>query len=292
MGAGSAEGSLDAANILKPALSRGEIQCVGATTPAEFRKTIEKDRSLERRFQAIKVPPPSEQETIKILEGIKDRYEMFHQIRYTDDAIETAVYQSNRYIPDRFLPDKAIDIVDEAGARVNYARPPPGRDPRLPAQAPQAYRKFRTRDGRARFERAKISRKEQKTRPAHSEGGTGSHPSRVAYLVAEHFPTSPGRYRRRDLALDRHTDKNNPIITGRRDHELLRIEDELHKRIINQDRAISRLSRAIRRSRAGLKTRIVRSGPSSFSGPPAVGKTEVARSLADFCSVRTRPDSI
>ena len=118
VGAGSAEGSLDAANILKPALSRGEIQCIGATTPAEFRKSIEKDRSLERRFQAVKVPPPTEDDAIKILFGIKDRYEKFHAVAYTDEAIETAVYTSSRYIPDRFLPDKAIDLIDEAGARV------------------------------------------------------------------------------------------------------------------------------------------------------------------------------
>src|SRR5215468_10415682 len=118
VGAGSAEGSLDAANILKPALSRGEIQCIGATTPAEFRKSIEKDRSLERRFQAVKVPPPSEAEAVKILDGVRERYESFHQVRYTDDALQSAVYQSHRYIPDRFLPDKAIDVIDEAGARV------------------------------------------------------------------------------------------------------------------------------------------------------------------------------
>ena len=117
VGAGSAEGSLDAANILKPALSRGEIRCIGATTPAEYRKYIEKDRSLERRFQAIKVDPPGERETIEILSGVKDRYETFHHVEYTRDAIEAAVYQSNRYITDRFLPDKAIDLVDEAGAR-------------------------------------------------------------------------------------------------------------------------------------------------------------------------------
>jgi ATP-dependent Clp protease ATP-binding subunit ClpC len=118
VGAGSAEGSLDAANILKPALSRGEIQCIGATTPAEFRKSIEKDRSLERRFQAVKVPPPSEAEAVSILDGVRERYESFHQVRYTDDALQAAVYQSHRYIPDRFLPDKAIDVIDEAGARV------------------------------------------------------------------------------------------------------------------------------------------------------------------------------
>src|ERR671938_1945434 len=131
VGAGSAEGSLDAANILKPALSRGEIQCIGATTPAEFRKSIEKDRSLERRFQAVKVPPPTEEEAVSILDGVRERYEAFHQVRYTEDAIEAAVYQSNRYIPDRFLPDKAIDVIDEAGARVKLRarREAAARDP-------------------------------------------------------------------------------------------------------------------------------------------------------------------
>ncbi len=118
VGAGSAEGSLDAANILKPALSRGEIQCIGATTPAEYRKSIEKDRSLERRFQAVKVPPPNEEDAIKIIMGIKDKYEKFHAVSYTDDAITFSVSHSSRYIPDRFLPDKAIDLIDEAGARV------------------------------------------------------------------------------------------------------------------------------------------------------------------------------
>src|SRR5262249_52643695 len=150
VGAGSAEGSLDAANILKPSLSRGEIQCIGATTPAEFRKTIEKDRSLERRFQAVKVPPPNEEETIKILEGIKDRYETFHQIRYTPDAVETAVYQSQRYIPDRFLPDKAIDIIDEAGARVKL------REAHLPAEIHECQRKLRR--ATQNYERAHLER--------------------------------------------------------------------------------------------------------------------------------------
>src|SRR3954471_10065356 len=117
VGAGSAEGSLDAANILKPALSRGEIQCIGATTPAEFRKSIEKDRSLERRFQAVKVAPPNEADAVKILFGIKERYEKFHAVAYTDEAIETSVFASSRFIADRFLPDKAIDVLDEAGAR-------------------------------------------------------------------------------------------------------------------------------------------------------------------------------
>jgi ATP-dependent Clp protease ATP-binding subunit ClpC len=124
VGAGSAEGSLDAANILKPALSRGEIQCIGSTTPYEYRRSIEKDRSLERRFQSVKVAPPSETESIRILQGIKERYESFHQLEYADEALEAAVYLSNRYIPDRFLPDKAIDLIDEAGARVKLRRLP------------------------------------------------------------------------------------------------------------------------------------------------------------------------
>src|SRR3954447_4703095 len=118
VGAGSAEGSLDAANILKPALSRGEIQCIGATTPGEYRKSVEKDRSLERRFQAVKVPAPNEEEAVQVISGVRERYEKFHAVSYTDEALRYSVYLSNRYIPDRFLPDKAIDLIDEAGARV------------------------------------------------------------------------------------------------------------------------------------------------------------------------------
>src|ERR671937_2275090 len=137
VGAGSAEGSLDAANILKPALSRGEIRCIGATTPSEYRKYIEKDRSLERRFQAIKVDPPAEKETIEILMGVKDRYEQFHHVEYTQEAIEAAVYQSSRYITDRFLPDKAIDLLDEAGSRVKL------RDATSMDEAPEFSKKIR-----------------------------------------------------------------------------------------------------------------------------------------------------
>src|SRR6266403_63558 len=184
VGAGSAEGSLDAANILKPALSRGEIQCIGATTPGEYRKSVEKDRSLERRFQAVKVPPPTEEETVKILEGIKERYETFHQVRYTDDAVETAVYGSQRYIPDRFLPDKAIDIVDEAGARVKL------RETNLPAEILDCQRKLRRHTAafdRATaerdFERAKIFKQKEQEELDRLTTLRESH-----NLVAEHFP--------------------------------------------------------------------------------------------------------
>ncbi len=144
VGAGSAEGSLDAANILKPALSRGELQCIGATTPAEYRKHIEKDRALERRFQAVKVVPPTPEETMEIAQGIKERYEKFHNVVYLDEAIEAAVHQSSRYIPDRFLPDKAIDLLDEAGSRVKL------REAAIPMGEPEFSRRVRVVvDGRA-----------------------------------------------------------------------------------------------------------------------------------------------
>ena len=163
VGAGSAEGSLDAANILKPALSRGEVQCIGATTPAEYRKSIEKDRSLERRFQAVKVPPPNESESIRILNGVKDRYEKFHMVSYTTEAIEPAVHHSNRYIPDRFLPDKAIDLIDEAGARVKL------RQDRLPKEMTEIQKKIKvivshmeSAISNHEFEKAEIYRNEER----------------------------------------------------------------------------------------------------------------------------------
>jgi len=263
IGAGSAEGSLDAANILKPALSRGEIQCIGATTPTEFRKSIEKDRSLERRFQAVKVPAPDEPETIRILEGIKDRYESYHNVRYTNEAIEAAVYQSNRYLPDRFLPDKAIDIIDEAGARVKlrvqrdsgYIPPPP--------RWPQ--RDFR--DSRDYRERGYSSSRRS---PAYYEPPDFEN---VAALVAKQDI---------DDVIARWTGIPVASLQEEEMAKLLRIEAELHRRIISQVTAISALARAIRRSRAGLKNPQRPVGSFLFLGPTGVGKTEVARSLAEF----------
>ncbi len=263
VGAGSAEGSLDAANILKPALSRGEIQCIGATTPAEFRKSIEKDRSLERRFQAVKVPAPDEVETILILEGIKDRYESYHNVRYTDEAIEAAVYQSNRYLPDRFLPDKAIDIIDEAGARVKlrvqresgYVPPPP------------RWQQREYRDSRDLRERGFTSsrRPAQFYEPPDFEN--------VASIVVKQDI---------DDIIARWTGIPVSELQEEESAKLLRIEEELHKRIISQVSAISALARAIRRSRAGLKNPHRPVGSFLFLGPTGVGKTEVARSLAEF----------
>ena len=276
VGAGSAEGSLDAANILKPALSRGEIQCIGATTPAEFRKTIEKDRSLERRFQAIKVPPPTEQESIKILDGVKERYETFHQVRYTADAIENAVFQSHRYIPDRFLPDKAIDIIDEAGARVKL------REAHLPAEILDSQRKLRRHTANYEratqerdYERAKIFKQKEQEEMDRLSSLRESH-----NLGEDESPTVT----RDDIeeVISRWTGIPITSLKEEESVKLLRIEEELHKRIISQDRAISALSRAIRRSRAGLKNPNRPVGSFLFLGPTGVGKTEVARSLAEF----------
>ncbi|MFY9223013.1 MAG: ATP-dependent Clp protease ATP-binding subunit, partial [Blastocatellia bacterium] len=248
VGAGSAEGSLDAANILKPALSRGEIQCIGATTPAEFRKSIEKDRSLERRFQAVKVPAPNEKEAVGVLEGVKERYESFHKVRYEQDAIEAAVYQSNRYIPDRFLPDKAIDIIDEAGARV----------------------KLRYSQNANSYELVRTARSSYNSRSFYEQ--------EINEFDSRHVVTKDDI----EDVIARWTGIPVSSLKEEEMKKLLRIETELHKRIVSQKKAISAVARAIRRSRAGLKSPFRPVGSFLFLGPTGVGKTEVARSLAEF----------
>jgi ATP-dependent Clp protease ATP-binding subunit ClpC len=252
VGAGSAEGSLDAANILKPALSRGEIQCIGATTPAEFRKSIERDRSLERRFQAVKVAPPSEGEAIEILSGVRERYESFHQVHYADDALAAAVTQSSRYIPDRFLPDKAIDVIDEAGARVKL--------------------RVRAEQGSIDALTASLTEWERATY------------GRAQAPIEEEDPMVVGEVTRGDVeeVIARWTGIPITSLKEGESKKLLRIEIELHKRVVSQRPAISALSRAIRRSRAGLKNPHRPVGSFLFLGPTGVGKTEVARSLAQF----------
>ena len=253
VGAGSAEGSLDAANILKPALSRGELQCIGATTPGEFRKSIEKDRSLERRFQAVKVPPPTEEEAVEILDGVRERYESFHQVRYTDEALEAAVYQSHRYIPDRFLPDKAIDVIDEAGARVKL---------------------------RVRREQGNLSDWSQISEWSQEPGLSAGIASSIGERDDDALVSAEVTCDDIEEVIARWTGIPVTSLKEGETQKLLRIELELHERVVSQRPAISALARAIRRSRAGLKNPLRPVGSFLFLGPTGVGKTEGARSLA------------
>lgn len=256
VGAGSAEGTLDAANILKPALSRGEMQCIGATTPAEYRKSIERDRALERRFQAVQVDPPSEAEALEIIRGIVDRYEAFHQVRYTRSAIEAAVSQSNRYITDRFLPDKAIDLLDEAGSRAKLRyQQESSAEPSWKEAVESWKRVAANEDQLISYELRNIE---------HSLGAVEVTKDDV------------------DDAIARWTGIPVASIREEESKKLLEIEAELHKRVIAQRPAISALARAIRRSRAGLKNPSRPVGSFLFLGPTGVGKTEVAKSLAEY----------
>ncbi len=256
VGAGSAEGTLDAANILKPALSRGEIQIIGATTPSEYRKTIEKDRALERRFQAVKVQPPSEAEALEIVRGIVERYEAFHQIRYSKDALEAAVFQSGRYIPDRFLPDKAIDVLDEAGARAKL-----------------------------RYQHENIGEPSWKETVANWKRAAANEDQIISYelkTLEDSFFAVEVSKDDVDEVIARWTGVPVSSIKQEEAAKLLNIETELQKRVISQRPAISALARAIRRSRAGLKNPGRPVGSFLFLGPTGVGKTEVARTLAEY----------
>ncbi len=256
VGAGSAEGTLDAANILKPALSRGEIQCIGATTPGEFRRSIEKDRALERRFQAVQVVPPTEEEAIEIIKGIAERYEAFHQVRYAPEALEAAVLQSNRFISERFLPDKAIDVLDEAGARAKL--------------------KFHEQNsGETSWKDAIETWKR-----------TAANDEQLLSLelnsIEDAFVSVEVKKSDVDDVIARWTGIPVSAIGQDEAKRLLEIETELHKSIVSQRPAISALARAIRRSRAGLKNPKRPVGSFLFLGPTGVGKTEVARTLAKY----------
>jgi ATP-dependent Clp protease ATP-binding subunit ClpC len=276
VGAGSAEGSLDAANILKPALSRGEIQCIGATTPGEYRKSVEKDRSLERRFQAVKVPAPNEEEAVLVIQGVRERYEKFHAVSYTDEALKYSVYLSNRYIPDRFLPDKAIDLIDEAGARVKL------RQATVPEEVGEVQKRVKfithrmeTAIANHEFDKARFYSEEERKEKENLRG------LRDRYKLDD---ASTGIVTREDIedVVSRWTGIQVSSIKEDEQQKLLRIEPELHKRVISQDKAITALARAIRRSRAGLKSPARPVGCFFFLGPTGVGKTEVARRLAEF----------
>ena len=262
VGAGSAEGSLDAANILKPALSRGEIRCIGATTPAEYRKYIEKDRSLERRFQAIKVDPPAEKETIEIILGVKDRYESFHHVEYTREAIEAAVYQSSRYITDRFLPDKAIDLIDEAGARAKLREAGYSEEfGEINRSIRVAVEQMENAVSQKDFEKAQFYREQEVSARENLQ------------FVREKFDVKSSARRvavgkqEIDEVVSKWTGVPLASINQDEGDKLLRMEQELHRRVVSQERATSAVSRAIRRSRAGLKNPNRPIGSFMFLGP-------------------------
>ncbi len=276
IGAGSAEGSLDAANILKPALSRGEISCIGATTIREYRRYIEKDRSLLRRFQAINVSPPNEDETLQILEGVKERYEGFHKVKYSDTAIRAAVYQSNRYITDRFFPDKAIDILDEAGAKVKLRRVADTQNlRRLEAEVRAIVKEMKKAISDKDFEKAvflrerEIELKDEIERIKQEREAEGEEQMEVTKKDIEEIISS-------------WTDIPVTSIEADEAAKLINMEEILVRRIVGQDKAIKAISRAIRRSRLGVASPNRPMGSFVFLGSSGVGKTEVARRLAEF----------
>ncbi|HUK13444.1 MAG TPA: ATP-dependent Clp protease ATP-binding subunit [Thermoanaerobaculaceae bacterium] len=275
IGAGSAEGSLDAANILKPALSRGEVTCVGATTLKEYRKYIEKDRSLSRRFQPVVVQPPDEAATLQILEGVRERYEEFHHVRYTDDALRAAVEQAGRYITDRFFPDKAIDVLDEAGARVKLQGAASTEQLRqMQGEASRVVREMKRAISAKDFEGA--------VRLRERELGLRGEIKRLSQTHPPHEP--PAEVGRGHVEEVIASWTGIPITTLREDEaeRLVRMEEILRQRIVGQQEAISAISRSIRRSRLGVTRGQRPIGSFLFLGPSGVGKTEVARQLARF----------
>ena len=276
IGAGGAEGAMDAANILKPALSRGELQVIGATTVEEYRKYIEKDAALERRFQPIMVEEPSEEETVEILKGVRGNYERHHQVEITDEALEAAVKLSKRYISDRFLPDKAIDLMDEACARVRLGgmQSPQGTaelEKRSAALLEEVEEAVRQQD----FARAAALRKERSSLEAQIEkerGKAGRGRSRKALRVGEN-----------EIAQVVAEWTKIPVskLAETEAQKLRKLEGTLHKRVIAQDEAVAAVARAVRRGRVGLKDPGRPIGSFLFLGPTGVGKTELSKALAE-----------
>lgn len=277
VGAGAAEGSIDAANMLKPALSRGEIQCIGATTLDEYRKHIEKDGALKRRFQPIYVNPPSMEETIKIIKGLKDRFEEHHGVEISDDAVTESVKLADRYITDRFLPDKAIDLIDETGSRAklqSYSLPPELKS--LEQKLKQVAREKEDAIGSQSFEDAvKFREEEERLRKLLEDAKHDWKKNQE-----QHKPVIGAE--EVSFVVSKITGIPLFKLEEEESEKLLHTEDFLHKRIVGQDEAISAVCRAIRRSRAGLKEARKPIGSFIFLGPTGVGKTELARALAEF----------
>ena len=280
VGAGAAEGAIDASNIIKPALARGDLQCIGATTLNEFRKHIEKDSALERRFQSIMVGEPSVDETIEILKGLRDRYEAHHRVKISDEALEAAARLSDRYITDRFLPDKAVDLMDEAASRVRLqstSLPPEIREVEneirkvrtekeavIKAQEFEKAAQIRDREEKLR---ARKQQMEEEWREKRNVKGTPTNtvgPEEIAHIVSTWTRIPVSKLKEEETM------------------KLLNMEEALHKRIVGQDEAIKVITRAIRRARAGLKSPMRPIGSFIFLGPTGVGKTELARTLAEF----------
>ena len=276
MGAGAAEGATDAANILKPSLARGEIQVIGATTIDEYRKNIEKDAALERRFQPVTVGEPTEEETVEILKGLRDKYEAHHKVKISDDAINDAVKMSSRYIADRFLPDKAIDLIDEAASRVRlkaYTAPDniKAMEKEVKSLEEEKTSAVRSQD----FEQAAKLRDKEKNLKTLLDEETEKWKNLSSHQVKE--------VSSEDIAevVSSWTGIPATQITKEESEKLLHLEDELHKRIVGQDKAVSAVARAIRRGRAGLKNPKRPIGSFIFLGPTGVGKTELSKALAE-----------
>jgi ATP-dependent Clp protease ATP-binding subunit ClpC len=295
IGAGAAEGAIDAANILKPALARGELQCIGATTLDEYRKHIERDAALERRFQPVMVGEPSIEDTIEILKGLRERYEQHHRLKITDDALEAAAHLGDRYISDRFLPDKAIDLIDEAGSRVRLI------NSKLPPEAKQIDRELRQIQ----------KQKEESVRDQNFDqaGQLREKEMELSAKIKEVLDNN----RKESTSLDQPDSDNKPLetdskllqsplvseedvahivaswtgvpvqkLTETESVKLLNMEETLHQRLIGQDEAVKAVSRAIRRARVGLKNPNRPIASFIFSGPTGVGKTELTKSLASY----------
>ena len=277
IGAGSAEGSIDAASILKPPLSRGEIQVIGATTSEEYRKHIEKDSALERRFQPVYIDEPSVSDTIEILHGLQDRYESHHHVHYTEAALMAAVTLSNRYVQDRFLPDKAIDIIDEAGARTRVHKMA------LPPELAQVDEELaRVREQKAHA--AEVQEFEEAARLRDKEKELTNRRSELEASWRERMDANVVTVDEDAIADVVSSITGVPVsnLTEAEASKLLRAEDALHQRVVGQQEAVSAVSRAIRRSRSPLKDPRRPGGSFIFLGPSGVGKTELAKSLAEF----------